>query len=52
MSMGWQKNYLKLLIALMVLTAPGEAFAQEAAKLDTGDTAWIIVARPDMGSRT
>lgn len=44
MSMGWQKNYLKLLIALMVLTAPGEAFAQEAAKLDTGDTAWIIVA--------
>jgi Amt family ammonium transporter len=44
MAMGWQKNYLTLLLALMVLTAPGEAFAQEAAKLDTGDTAWIIVA--------
>ena len=30
--------------AILALVVPGDAFAQEAAKLSGGDTAWIIVA--------
>lgn len=44
MSMGWQKICLSISWAILALVAPSDAFAQEAAKLNGGDTAWIIVA--------
>jgi len=44
MSIGWQKICLGFAAALLALAAPGAAFAQEPARLNSGDTAWIIVA--------
>jgi len=44
MSNGWQKIILCCSLAALALVASGEAFAQEAAKLNGGDTAWIITA--------
>jgi Amt family ammonium transporter len=43
-STGWQKNWLSFSLALLALAVPTDAFAQEAAKINGGDTAWIIVA--------
>ena len=45
MSIGRQKNIgFSISGAILALVVPGDAFAQEAAKLSGGDTAWIIVA--------
>ena len=44
MSMGWRNFCLSFSFAILALAAPGDAFAQEAAKLNGGDTAWIITA--------
>ena len=44
MSIGWQKIGFSFSGAILALVVPGDAFAQEAAKLSGGDTAWIIVA--------
>ena len=39
-----KKNRFEYFGAILALVVPGDAFAQEAAKLSGGDTAWIIVA--------
>jgi Amt family ammonium transporter len=44
MSIGWQNFCFRSSLVLLALVAPSDAFAQEAAKLSGGDTAWIIVA--------
>jgi Amt family ammonium transporter len=44
MLMGWQNICLSISLAIVALAVPGDAVAQEAAKLSGGDTAWIITA--------
>ena len=44
MSINWQKIGLSISLIILAFAVPGEALAQEAATLNSGDTAWIIVA--------